>query len=203
MISKNPSLLCRGLLALGLSTLLVAGCSPVSPPVTYYSLLDSSHTTPAVHAQEHRSLLIGPISIPDSLKNSQIATGGAEGQYQFSEFHRWVSKVDRDFARALGEQLAAKIGTEQIALYPSTSYQEPSLQIVVDILAMDGALGVAARLTVRWSLIDTKSKKAQLTRRTTFSEHPVDATHGAWVAAQRHNINRLGEEVAAAIRSSH
>ena len=201
-MNKNLFLLCRNLLAFGLGALLVTGCSPVSPQVTYYSLLDSSQTTAAVHAQEQRSLLIGPISIPDILKTSQIATGGAEGQYQLSEFHRWVSEVDHDFARALGEQLAARMGTEQIALYPSTSYQEPAQQIVVDILAMEGGLGTAAKLTVRWSLIDPTSKKARLTRRSTFSEHPADATYGVWVAGQRRNINRLGEEIAAVIRSA-
>lgn len=203
MVNKDLFLLCRDLLALGLGMLLVAGCSPVSPQVTYYSLLDSSQSPPAVHALEPRSLLIGPISIPDTLKTSQIATGGTEGQYQRSEFHRWVSEVDRDFARALGEQLAVRVGTERIALYPATAYQEPTQQIVVDVLAMEGGLGVAAKLTVRWSLIDPASKKTRLTRRSTFNEHPVDATYGAWVAGQRRNISRLGEEVAAAIRSSH
>lgn len=201
MVKNNIFLLCCCLLTLGMSTLLIVGCSPVSPQVSYYSLLDFGQTIPAANAGKQLSLLIGPISIPDALKTSQIATGGADGRYQLSEYHRWVSAVDRDFARALGEQLAARLGTEQIALYPANQYQQPTLQIVAEILAMEGALDKEAKLTVRWSLVDPKSREARLTRRATFNEHPVDVTYGAWVAAQRRNISRLGEAIAAAITS--
>lgn len=199
MKNKNCLLFC--LMLLGLGPLLLNGCSPVSPQVTYYSLLDSSQTLPAAKTQGHLALLIGPVTLPDALKTSQIATGGAGGQYQLSDHHRWASEVDRDFARALGEQLATRLGTEQIALYPLDQYLEPTQQVVADILTMEGALGEEARLTVRWSVLDPKSKKSRLTRRSSFSEQPVDATYGAWVNAQRRNISRLSEAIAVEIRS--
>lgn len=198
----NRSLILLGLAAFGLFLGSLTGCSPVSPQVSYYSLLDTQRPPSVAGARQPLAILVGPVSVPDLLKTSQIATGTAE-RYQLAEQHRWVSQVDRDFARAIGEQLASRLGTERIALYPQDQYLAAPLQVVVDILAMEGALGQEARLTVRWSLVATKSKTARLTRRSTFSERPADSSHGAWVAAQRRNISRLSEEIAAAITSQH
>lgn len=198
----NRALILLGLAAFGLFLGSLTGCSPVSSQVSYYSLLDTQRPPSVAGTRQQLAILVGPVSVPDLLKTSQIATGTAE-RYQLAEQHRWVSQVDRDFARAIGEQLASRLGTERIALYPQDQYLAAPLQVVVDILAMEGALGQEARLTVRWSLVATKSKTARLTRRSTFSERPADSSHGAWVAAQRRNISRLSEEIAAAITSQH
>jgi len=190
------------LVMLGPLALAVTGCSPVSPQVTYYSLLGSGLADKPAASPSRLAILVGPVSVPDILKTSQIATGGAGERYQRSEQHRWTGEVDRDFARAVGEQLATRLGTEQIALYPLDRHLELTHQIVFDILAMEGTLGKEAKLAVRWSLVDPKSQTARVTRRSTYSEPPADGSYHAWVAAQRQNINRLSEEIAAAIKTA-
>ena len=182
---------------------LTTGCAPTSPPVSYHSLVDASPAPPIAGQEGRMALLVGPVSVPDLLKTSQIATGGQGGRYQRSEQHRWAGEVGREFARAVAEQLARRLDTEQVALYPAGQYLEPKLQIVLDIVAMEGQLGKEAKLDVRWSLVDSKSKTAWLTRRTTRSEQPADGGYGAWIEAQRRNIAELGQEIAAAIRAGH
>jgi len=182
---------------------LATGCAPASPPVSYHSLVDASSAPRLVKQEGRIALLVGPVSVPDLLKTSQIATGESGGRYQLSEQHRWAGAVDREFARALAEQLALRLETEQVALYPAGHYLEPKLQIVLDIVAMEGHLGKEAKLDVRWSLVDAKSKTARLTQRTTHSEQPADGGYDAWVEAQRRNIAELGQEIAAAIRAIH
>jgi len=184
-----------------------AGCSPASPPVFYHSLVDldpAQQTTAADAATVGRlSILIGPVSTPDILKNSKITTGGAESRYQLSEQHRWAGEVNHDFARAVGEQLAHRLGTEQIAIFPREQHLKTTHQIVFDILTMEGELGKEAILIVRWSLIDPQSKTVRVIRRGAFSEQPADTGYDAWVSAQRRNVNRLSEEIAAAIKAEH
>jgi len=193
-------LVCLAVSGAGLAA--VTGCSPVAQ-TTYHSLLGSSDLASHPTAGQSRlAILVGPVSVPDILRTSQFATGGAGERYLLSEQHRWASEVDREVARAVGEQLATRLGTEQVALYPMQQHLEPAHQVILDILALEGVLGKEAKLTVRWSVVDPNSKTARITRRSTFSEQPADSGYDAWIAAQRHNISRLGEEIAAAIKST-
>lgn len=181
----------------------VSACSPVSPPVAYHSLVELDPTDHKAGPQRPLAILVGPVSTPDILKQSQISTGYAEGRYQLSEQHRWAGDLDREFSRAIGELLASRLGTEQIAIFPMEQNLEPTHQIILDILAMDGALGEEASLMVRWSLINPKSKAVQVMRRSSFSERPADSSYDAWVSAQRRNVKRFSEEIAAAINATH
>ena len=187
---------------LALAAIALAACQAASPRVTYYSLLATNAAPVAAEQQQDLVISIGPVVIPDVLKKSQIATGGAEGRYQLSEFHRWVGDVDREFARAVAEQLAARLGTEQVAVFPWDQHLQPTFRVLLDVLAMGGEPGREARLTVRWSLVDPQDRMAPVIRRSDLRETPADAGFGAWVNAQQRNISRLGEEIAAAIKEA-
>lgn len=187
---------------LALAAIAVAACQAAPPQVTYYSLLATNAAPVAVAPQQELVLSVGPVVIPDVLKKSQIATGGADGRYQLSSSHRWVGDVDREFARAVAEQLASRLGTEQVAVFPWDQHLQPTCQVLLDVLAMGGEPGKEAKLVVRWSLIDPQGKKAPVIRRSDLREIPAAAGYDAWVNAQQRNISRLGEEIAVAIRET-
>lgn len=189
-------------LLLGHVLLVLVGCSATSPPVSYYTLAGAEPPAQAAGKQSRLALQIGPVSVPDVLKKSQIVLGGGDGSLHPSDQHRWAGEVDRDIARAIGEQLALRLGTEQIALFPSGQHLEPTHQVIIDVLAMDGVLGKEAVLVARWSVVDPTTKTARTTRRSAFSAQPADSSHAAWVAAQRHNIAKLSEEIAGAIMTA-
>jgi uncharacterized lipoprotein YmbA len=191
----------RCLILLALVGTALAGCSVSSPQVTYYSLLGREAATIVGHRNDQLVLSVGPVTIPDILKKSQIATGGTDGRYQLSEYHRWAGSVDREVARALAEQLAGRLGTEQIIIFPGDERVEPNLQITVEVVAMDGDLGKEAKLTVRWTMIDPKGAWAPIIRRSQFIEQPAGNGYDAWVTAQQRNLGRLSEEIAALIKA--
>jgi uncharacterized lipoprotein YmbA len=201
-MNRYLTLLAR-LIFLGLLPFHLLGCGPASQPVAYYSLVSLDPASNTTGTQTQLAILVGPVYIPGILKNPQLTTGSADEHYLPSEVHRWAGEVDRDFARAIGEQLANRLGTEQVAIFPVGQHLEPTHQVIIDVLAMDGMLGKESSLAVRWSLVDPKNKTAMVTRRSTFTEKPADGGHDAWVAAQRLNISRLSEEIAAAITLNH
>jgi len=188
-----------GLLVSCLITLGLGGCGGKVPQTTYYSLQAPQDIPASTHQSGRLALLIGPISLPDILKNQQIVTGHAGDRYLLSENHRWSGKLDHDFARSIGEYLANRLGTEQIALYPLEKPLSPTHQVVCDVLTMDGMIGQDARLVVRWSLLDPTTKAVRMTRRSFCRAQPADNSYEAWVAAQRSNIRCLGEEIAAGL----
>ena len=198
MSKSISSLRCAALIAF-LGAALTA-CTGASPQVVYYSLLETDAAATAAPRHEQLVLSVGPINIPDVLQKTNIATGGTDGRYQLSEYHRWAGEVDRELARALVERLAGRLGTEQVYLYPGDQRVEPTFQVALDVLAMNGELGQEVTLSVRWTLIDPKGKRAPLSRLSRCSGRPADASHDAWVKAQRQNIDRLSEEIAALIK---
>jgi uncharacterized lipoprotein YmbA len=187
-----------------LTMILLAGCAGSSPQITYYSLYAPAQTAAPVAAPATSPLAVsvGPVVIPDILKQTQIATGGADGRFRLSEYHRWSGELDRDFARAVAEQLARDLGTEQVALFPWDQHFTPTWRVLIDVLSMGGAPGEEAMLAVRWSLIDPQGHKPSQTRRSDLREVPAAAGYPAWVAAQQRNIAKLGEEIAGAIKET-
>jgi uncharacterized lipoprotein YmbA len=186
-----------------LTTVLLAGCATSSPQVTYYSLYAPAQQLPQAKEPAPATLVVsvGPVTIPDILKQTQIATGGADGRYQLSEYHRWSGEVDRDFARALAEQLSSNLGTEQVALFPWDQQFKPTCRVLLDVLSMGGEKGQEATMSVRWSLVDPTGKTALLVRRSDFRESPAGAGHAAWVAAQQRNVVKLGQEIAGELKT--
>ena len=197
-MNKLTQFLCCALLSALLSTALTACTAP--PQVAYYSLLGAENVKTTGQRRDQLVVSVGPVNIPDVLKKSQIATDGIEGRYRLSEYHRWAGEVDREFGRALIEQLAGRLGTEQVYLFPGDQYIEPTCQVLLDILEMNGELGKEVKLSVRWTLIDPKGKTRPITRHSTFSQQTADSGHESWVKAQRGNLSRLGEEIATLIK---
>jgi uncharacterized lipoprotein YmbA len=192
----------RATLTSVMAAALVAGCFAASPQIAYYSLYAPSQRPTAGSAATGNPpvVSVGPVTIPDILRQAQIATGGADGRYRLAEYHRWSGELDRDLARAVAEQLAGNLGTEQVSLFPWDQNFTPNCRVLIDVLSMGGEPGKEAILAVRWSLIDPAGKVPPLVRRSDLRNVPAEAGYPAWVAAQQRNIARLGEEIATAVR---
>ena len=190
-------------LAACLTTILLAGCAS-SPPIAYYSLYTPSQPISSATAPAGGALVVsvGPVVIPDILKQTQIATGGADGRYRLAEYHRWSGELDRDFARAVAEQLAGGLDTEKVAIFPWDQHLTPTCRVLIDVLSMGGELGKEATLAVRWSLVDPSGNLPPLVRRSEFHESLTQAGYPAWVTAQQRNIAKLGQEIAGVIKAT-
>lgn len=192
------------LVALGLlAASLLAGCFGSSPQTSYYSLYVPTRQPAAAVAPAPVALAVsvGPVTIPDILKQTKIATGGADGRYQLAEYHRWSGELDRDIGRAVAEQLAGDLGTQQVALFPWDQNLTPTCRVLLDVLSMGGEPGKEATLAVRWAVLDPQGKVLAPVRRSDLREIPAAPGYAAWVAAQQRNIVRLGGEIAAAVKS--
>lgn len=185
-------------LAAGLVVAVLAACSPRSPEVSYYSLFAARVASPVAGKDTGTVLVVGPVTAPDILRRSQIATGSGSSSYRLSDFHRWAGDIEKDFARALAELLGSRPGAGKVVLYPGTA--EATCQVAADILVMEGELGQEARLSVSWSLLSSAGQSAAISRRSDLVRTPEDAGHQAWVRAQQANIAQLSEEIGTALQ---
>jgi uncharacterized protein len=178
---------------------LLSGCAKSTPTTSYYSLHVPKAQAAGTSAAESVSLSIGPVTLPDVLRQTRIATGGEGGRYALSEYHRWSGEVDRDMSRALAEQLSRFLGTENVSVFPWDQHLSPRFRVLADVLNMGGSLGGEATLSVRWTVLDAERPGAPVIRRSDLGERLTATDHAAWVAAQQRNIEKLGGVIAETI----
>jgi uncharacterized lipoprotein YmbA len=195
---NKPSLPFRLVLA-GLLATILTGCAAPPPPVVYHSLLGADTGAAAAVRADGPAVVVGPVSVPDLLHNTRLATG-SDGRFQLAEQHRWAGAVDREIGRALAERLAADLATERVSLFPQAPATKTAWRVQVEVLALDGLPGQWARLEVRWTLLDPDGTGPR-TRRGDYREPLTEPGLAAWVAGQRTNLARLGADIAAAIRA--
>jgi uncharacterized lipoprotein YmbA len=142
--------------------LLVTGCiGRKSPDVSYYSLLTMEQLgeVKAIDSHPDLRLGIGPITIPDSLKRSQVATRQHGNQYAFDEFNRWAGVLEKDITAVVGDNLGVLLGVKKIGVFPWRHYFTPSYRVVIDFQRLDGSLDGEAVLGARWAVADAEGKE--------------------------------------------
>ena len=142
--------------------LLLTGCiGRKSPEVTYYSLLTMEQMGEVQPVSSHPEIKlgVGPITVPASLKRSQVATRVQGNQYAFDEFNRWAGVLEKDIANVVGDNLGVLLGVEKVGFFPWMHYFAPSYRVIVDIQRLDGSLDGEAVLGARWAVADAAGKE--------------------------------------------
>lgn len=193
--------LIRRVFLLGLALVLLAGCAGNVKTTSHYSLYAPQAVGGGTPADGGLAVSVGPVTVPDILKQTRIATGGEGGRYDLAEYHRWSGEVDRDMSRALAEQLSRLLGTENVSIFPWDQHLSPRFRVLADVLNMGGTIGGEATLSVRWIVLDEKGDGEPVIRRSDLSEPSATADHSGWVAAQQRNIEKLGGFIADMIQA--
>ncbi len=183
-------------------TILLAGClGGGSANVSYYSLLTSQQLKvgQVVASLPEVELGIGPVTVPDSLKRSQIATRQHGNQYTFDEFNRWAGTLEKDLSYVLGENLGQALGVNKIGFFPWLSYFQPTYRVMVDVTRLDGALNGEAVLGAQWVVADSSGKKVLAGGRSEYRQPLAEETYTALIAAESQLVAQLSHEIAVAI----
>jgi len=183
-------------------TILLAGClGGGSANVFYYSLLTSQQlkVEQAVASLPDVELGIGPVTVPDSLKRSQIATRQHGNQYTFDEFNRWAGTLEKDLSYVLGENLGQALGVNKIGFFPWLSYFQPTYRVMVDVTRLDGALNGEAVLGAQWVVADSNGKKVLAGGKSEYRQPLAEGTYTALITAESQLVAQLSHEIAVAI----
>lgn len=181
------------------TVLVLAGCvGRSSPTVNYFNLLTMEQLGEYKIIASHPkiNLGVGPVSIPDSLKRSQIATSQRGNQYEFDEYNRWAGMLDKNFTTVVGENLSVLLGVKNLGSYPWRPHFKPTYQIIIDIQRLDGALDGEAMLIARWSVLDAEGKELFAGGRTSFQQAVERLDFAALVKAESLLVVELSKLVA-------
>lgn len=179
--------------------LVLSGCVGRSAPqVNYFSLLAIEQLGDFKVIAAHPGVKLGlnPVTIPESLRRSQIATRQHGNQFEFSEFNRWAGVLERDLAAVVGDNLGVLLGIEKVDYFPWMRHFTPNYRVDIDIQRLDGALGGEAVLNARWAIADATGKEFLAGARSVF-RHPLESSsYEALVKAESLLIAELSKKVA-------
>jgi uncharacterized lipoprotein YmbA len=179
----------------------ITGCFGKQPPkVTYYSLLTMAQlgATDAVQSEPELRIGIGPITIPEVLRRTQIVTRDAQNIYRFDEFHRWAGVLEKDFAYVLGNNLGDLLGVEKIAFFPWMHHFSPTHRVLIDIVQFDGDLSGEAILSARWAIVDTEGKVSLAEGKSDYKQPVKGGDYAGLVKAESLLLVELSKEIAKA-----
>ena len=184
------------------TVLLVTGClSRSAPRVTYYSLMTMEQLgeTETLAALPEVRLGVGPITIPDSLKRSQIATRQQGNPHEFAEFHRWAGVLEKDITSVMGDNLGQLLGIEKVGFFPWLHHFKPTYRVTIDVIRFDGSLEDEAVLSARWAVADSRGKDFLAGRKSDYRQPLADASFAALIKAESQLLAALSKEIAAVI----
>ena len=182
--------------------LLLPGClSRSAPHVSYYSLLTMQQLgeTEAISSLPEVRLGIGPITIPDSLKRSQIVTRSDGNQYAFDEYNRWAGILEKDLTAVIGDNLGQLLGVDKVGFFPWMHHFNPTYRVLIDVVRLDGDLAADAVLEARWRVTDTGGKIFLAGTKSEYRQQLDDASFASLIKAESQLVALLSKEIARAI----
>ncbi len=153
-----PSLLAGMLIVL-------AACGS-TPPSDYYVLSAAATETPT---GDSPSLGVGPVSIPEYLNRNSMVFNRDGNKLEIASFARWAEPLESGISRVLSINLASRLNTEDIQVFPWHPSQAPDYAVGVRLLVLDSN-SVRAQLVAEWSLRTKKDGSAEVRRIVSLEE---------------------------------
>lgn len=196
-----PGVIRPGLLAVVLG---LAACASVADPTRYYILAATPAAAPSrpAAADAGPAVGVGPVLLSGYLDRNAIVTRNADGQLDVSMYHRWAEPLELGVAQTLVNDLAARLGTERVIVFPWRGRFERVIdyQVGVVVLRFDGVLGRDVTLDARWRLVDREGREIAL-RRSTITQPVSGGGYPALVAGMNQALGGLGSQIAEDIRT--
>lgn len=198
-MNKIPTSSMYFILLITIALVVMSGCS--SKPTRYYSLtaMSESKTPLSPSVAQNISLGIGPIEIPDYANRPQIVTRNGNHELVLEEFHQRAEPLDKNISRVLIDNLAALIGTQNIASYPMARFEPTDYRISIDITKFETAKGGNTTLEARWKILSSDDKKRIIRKNSSIVKINDGADYEAIVAAESEALAALSEEIRDAI----
>jgi uncharacterized lipoprotein YmbA len=136
-----------GIVAAGLAV----GCLGSSPNVSLYTMNAVSDTR-ATGAPDGLAIGVGPIRVPRYLDRPEWVTrpGGSTSRLEVDDVRRWAGGFSSNVLSTLGENLGAKLDTQQVVVYPTQTAIALDYRVGVDFHALEGIGGNAVVLRASW-----------------------------------------------------
>jgi uncharacterized lipoprotein YmbA len=173
-----------------------AGCA--STAARFYTL--ESTATADGTAAAHYAILVGPVSLPQSVDRPQFVVQVAPNRVDIDEFHRWAAPLNDGIARAIAGDLGILLGTPDVAVGPLANF-DPDYRVTINVERFESVQGESAAVGAVWVVRKTAGGEAR-SGRTIAREVVQDKGFEALAAAYSRALATVSGDIAAAIRAA-
>lgn len=174
--------------------LAMAGCA-ATPPAQFYQLQPGSPALP--QADKGVALLLGPLKLADYLQRESLVQRQGDDSLVVSRQARWAGSLQDDVAQLLLRQLASRLDSSRLALYPDRVGFKPEAQLLVSIGRLDSGPFQPAVLEAQWRLLDGEGQMRD--SRVVSLQEPHSGELSDQVRAQSVLLQALAAQMAAAV----
>jgi uncharacterized protein len=173
------------------ATLAFAACST---PEHYYRL---SADGPPPEKGAGFALGVGPVSLPDYIDRGELVFQSSETKFEIPYDHRWAGSLRDTATRAIGTNLARRLGTGNLHTYPWPPGTALKYQVRVDVRQFHARSGGDAILEASWSIEDGATSRVLVRRGGNFREPVRRKGYEGVVAAESRLLSQLARAIAA------
>ena len=181
----------------------LSSCVVKSSPVSYYKLsaMNANQAISIVPEDLDVALGVGPITLPEYLKKSQIAVSRGGNRYTFDDSHRWAGMLEKDIASVVASNLALMLDTDRIDLFPWRQYFVPDYQVLANIVQFDSDLENVVTLSVRWTIVTPKGGEVLATGKSEIIKKLLQPNYTALVSAESLALGSFSKELAEELKT--
>jgi len=139
---------------------------------------------------------IGPIEIPEYQNRPQIVTRNSDGRLIFAQFERWGEALDSAVARIILENLTVMLPQAEFQVFPCNFAIPLDYQVLVSVIQLESRLDKDIFLVAQWTVIDSKTKKMLLTKRSEIRQAVNPHNYSGLVLALSRTVTLLSGEIA-------
>jgi hypothetical protein len=182
---------------IALALVLALGCGSTAPS-RFYTL--ASTATGGAGPVTSAGVMVGPVSVPASVDRPEFVVQIAPNRVEVDEFNRWAAPLGEAIARTVATDLAALLGTPDVATAPFANF-DPVYRVTINVQRFDSVQGEAALLEAVWTVRETAGGKTR-SGRTVAREALEGNSFDAIPAAHSRALAKLSADIAAAIRTA-
>ena len=171
------------------------GGSPIKE--NFYTLSGPQAPMPAASAAPV-SLFVGPVTVPEAVDRLPMVLRTAANQVEISDAHRWAEPLKSSIPRVLGETLMRELATTDVRFTRAGSSLDADFRVAVEVQRFDSSLDQGATVDALWTVTPRQGKPRS--GRSTVSEPAASADPGGVAAAHSRALERVGRDIAAAIK---
>ncbi len=180
----------------GFVAVLAAGCSATAPSRFY--TLDST-AAPGVALTAPSSVMIGSVAVPASVDQPQFVVQVAPNRVEVDEFNRWAAPLNDSIARAVAGDLAAQLGTPDVATERLTNFT-PAYLVTIEVQRFESIRGQTALIEAMWAVRKTANGETR-SGRTIAREAVQGDSFDALAAGHSRALATVSGDIAATIRN--
>ncbi len=189
--------------------LLISACvwscsvlAPQSDVSRFYTLSAvGSDGDRADQAPRHLTYGLGPIELPSYLDRTELATRVSAAEVAYSQTDYWAESMRANLARALQQDLSARLGGDRIVVYPWPRTVAVRYQVIVAVSEFERTAAHGTALRVRWTIRDLRTHTDVASTDAAFTRAPAAHTTAAAVDALSADVGDLSEEIVSALRN--